>query len=181
MGKFLSKLSSVFNNVKDARILLLGLDAAGKTTLLYKFKLNETVNTLPTIGFNCEEVQYKNVRFAMWDVGGQDKIRALWRYYYQNCDAVIFMVDSADKDRFAEAANELQKMMNEDQLRNASLLVFANKQDLPRAASLDKIASELQLNSLPSSRRWHIEASNAVTGEGIYEGLDWLSQSLTTK
>eukprot|EP00961_Rhodomonas_salina_P253159 3421244-Rhodomonas_salina.3 len=169
MGKILSKIQSVFNNVKDARILLVGLDAAGKTTLLYKFKLNETLNTIPTVGFNCEEVQYKNIRFTMWDVGGQDKIRPLWRYYYQNCDAVIFMVDSSDSERLGEARNELQKMLNDDELRHASLLVLANKQDLPTAEPVDKIAKGLQLTNLPSTRKWRIEATNAITGQGIYE------------
>jgi small GTP-binding protein len=181
MGKILSKIHSVFNNVKDARIVLVGLDAAGKTTLLYKFKLNETLSTVPTVGFNCEEVQYKNVCFTMWDIGGQDKIRRLWKHYYQNCDAVIFMVDSSDTERFGEAREELQKMMNDDELRNAALLVLANKQDLPTAQPLDRIVKELQLTNLPSTRNWRIESTNAVTGQGIYEGLEWLSRALPQK
>eukprot|EP00961_Rhodomonas_salina_P269315 3638633-Rhodomonas_salina.3 len=178
MGNFLAKVTKLFNNTKNARIVLVGLDAAGKTTVLYKFKLNETVNTIPTIGFNVEEVQYKNINFLMWDVGGQEKIRALWSYYYQNTDAVIFMVDSADPDRFEEARAELHKMLGDDMLRNSVFLVLANKQDLPTSVPVDKVASAMGLTTQPSSRKWFIQSTNAVTGEGLYEGLDWLSANL---
>mmetsp|Transcript_92473 Transcript_92473/g.138504 ORF Transcript_92473/g.138504 Transcript_92473/m.138504 type:complete len:208 (+) Transcript_92473:215-838(+) len=152
MGIYLAKLASVFDRTRDARILLVGLDGAGKTTLLYKFKLNETVTTIPTIGFNTEEVQYKNIRFSMWDVGGQEKIRALWKHYYVGCSAVIFMVDSADRDRLSEAKDELQNMLNDDELRDAIVLVMANKQDLPNAASTDTVAQALQLRKLGGNR-----------------------------
>eukprot|EP00286_Rhodomonas_abbreviata_P030124 CAMPEP_0181303478 /NCGR_PEP_ID=MMETSP1101-20121128/8581_1 /TAXON_ID=46948 /ORGANISM="Rhodomonas abbreviata, Strain Caron Lab Isolate" /LENGTH=181 /DNA_ID=CAMNT_0023409057 /DNA_START=100 /DNA_END=645 /DNA_ORIENTATION=+ len=178
MGLFLSKVANIFNNTKDARIVLVGLDAAGKTTVLYKFKLNETVNTIPTIGFNVEEVQYKNINFLMWDVGGQEKIRPLWKHYYRGCHAVIFMVDSVDQDRFDEARKELQLIVNDDELRNAAVLVLANKQDLAGAAPVDQIAKAMGLLNLPSTRKWHVHATNAVTGEGLYEGLDWLAAEL---
>src|SRR5271168_1104299 len=89
-------------------------------------------------GFNVETVEYKNIQFTVWDVGGQDKIRPLWRHYFQNTQGIIFVVDSNDRDRVVEAREELQRMLNEDELRDALLLVFANKQDLPvcRANSL---------------------------------------------
>jgi ADP-ribosylation factor 1/2 len=83
------------------------------------------------IGFNVETVEYKNIQFTVWDVGGQDKIRPLWRHYFQNTQGIIFVVDSNDRDRIVEAREELQRMLNEDELRDALLLVFANKQDLP--------------------------------------------------
>lgn len=82
-------------------------------------------------GFNVETVEYKNIQFTVWDVGGQDKIRPLWRHYFQNTQGIIFVVDSNDRDRVVEAREELQRMLNEDELRDAILLVFANKQDLP--------------------------------------------------
>ena len=78
-----------------ARIVLVGLDNAGKTTILYKLKLGEVVTTIPTIGFNVESVVYKNISMTVWDVGGQTKIRPLWQHYYENTDAVIYAVDSA--------------------------------------------------------------------------------------
>ena len=77
------------------KTLLLGLDAAGKTTILYKMKLGEVVSSVPTIGFNVETVEYKKIKFQTWDIGGQKKIRMLWRHYYQNTDCLIFVVDSS--------------------------------------------------------------------------------------
>merc|ERR1719247_83816 len=101
---------------KDMRILMVGLDAAGKTTILYKLKLGEVVTTIPTIGFNVETVEYKNICFTVWDVGGQDKIRRLWRHYYQNTQGLIFVVDSNDRDRIEDAKEELHKMLIEDEI-----------------------------------------------------------------
>merc|ERR1712153_271273 len=91
----------------------------------YKFKLGEVVTTIPTIGFNVETVEYKNLNFTVWDVGGQDKIRPLWRYYYQGTNALIYVVDSNDRDRTEDAREELMKMLDEDEMRDAVLLVFA--------------------------------------------------------
>eukprot|EP01044_Picomonas_judraskeda_P032226 COSAG03_NODE_12368_length_550_cov_1.141907_1_plen_146_part_10 len=125
-----------------------GLDAAGKTTVLYQLKLGEVVTTIPTIGFNVETVEHKNLTFTVWDVGGKDKIRPLWRHYYQNTQAVIFIVDSNDRDRLDEAHDELHRMLSEDELRAASLLVLANKQDLPNALSTQVIADRLRLHTL---------------------------------
>ena len=133
MGGMFSKIWQRFLGKKEMRILMVGLDAAGKTTILYKLKLGEVVTTIPTIGFNVETVEYKNISFTVWDVGGQDKIRLLWRHYYQNTQGLIFVVDSNDRDRVDDAREELHKMLSEEELREAVLLVFANKQDLPGA------------------------------------------------
>merc|ERR1711892_1372222 len=148
-------LSSVFGRLfgkKQMRILMVGLDAAGKTTILYKLKLGEIVTTIPTIGFNVETVEYKNISFTVWDVGGQGKIRPLWRHYYQNTQGVIFVVDSSDRERIQESHDELHKMLNEDELRDAIVLVFANKQDLPNALSVTELTEKLGLNQL--RRKW---------------------------
>merc|ERR1719449_356830 len=123
----------MISSTREMRILMVGLDAAGKTTILYKLKLGEVVTTIPTLGFNVEEVQYKNINFTVWDVGGQDKIRKLWRYYYQNTQGLIFVVDCNDRDRIEDAREELAKILIEDEMRDAALLVFANKQDLPNS------------------------------------------------
>eukprot|EP00662_Eupelagonemidae_sp_cell21_P001877 gene1877-19270_t len=96
MGGSISKLFASMFGKKEVRMLMVGLDAAGKTTILYKMKLGEIVTTIPTIGFNVETVEYKNIKFTMWDVGGQDKLRPLWRHYFQNTNGVIFVVDSND-------------------------------------------------------------------------------------
>merc|ERR1719272_103926 len=97
------------------------------TTLLYKLKVGEVVTTVPTVGFNVEEVQYRNLRFTMWDIGGQDKIRKLWRHYYQGTQGLVYVVDSADRDRVDIAREELGKMLGEEEMRDAAVLVFANK------------------------------------------------------
>ncbi|KAK2848465.1 hypothetical protein Q7C36_010147 [Tachysurus vachellii] len=146
-------ISSIFGRLfgkKQMRILMVGLDAAGKTTILYKLKLGEIVTTIPTIGFNVETVEYRNICFTVWDVGGQDKIRPLWRHYFQNTQGLIFVVDSNDRERVAESADELSKMLQEDELRDAVLLVFANKQDLPNAMPVSELTDKLGLQSLRS-------------------------------
>merc|ERR1711943_132410 len=176
-GLLMSKVFGKLVGKKEMRILMVGLDAAGKTTILYKLKLGEIVTTIPTIGFNVETVEYKNISFTVWDVGGQDKIRPLWRHYYQNTQGVIFVVDSNDRDRVGEARDELHRMLNEDELREAILLVFANKQDLPNAMNAAEITDKLGLHSLPQ-RNWYIQSTCATTGDGLYEGLDWLSSAI---
>ena len=148
---------------------MVGLDAAGKTTILYKLKLGEVVTTIPTIGFNVETVEYKNISFTVWDVGGQDKIRPLWRHYYQNTQGLIFVVDSNDRERAEDAREELHRMLNEPELSSAVLLVFANKQDLPKAMPTAEVAEKLGLHSL-RGRVWHIQGTCATTGDGLYEG-----------
>jgi len=179
MGASFGKLFARLFGKEDMRILMVGLDAAGKTTILYKLKLGEIVTTIPTIGFNVETVEYKNINFTVWDVGGQDKIRPLWRHYFQNTQGLIFVVDSNDRERINEANEELQKMLNEDELRDAVLLVFCNKQDLPNAMSVAEVTDKLGLHSL-RNRKWYIQSTCATSGDGLYEGLDWLSNTLSS-
>merc|ERR1712194_538733 len=159
---------------------MVGLDAAGKTTILYKLKLGEVVTTIPTIGFNVETVEYKNIAFTVWDVGGQDKIRPLWRHYYTNTEGIIFVVDSNDRDRVDEARDELNRMLSEDELRDAVLLVIANKQDLPHAMPAAEVSEKLGLHNV-QRHKWFIQSACATTGDGLYEGLDWLSQTLASQ
>ncbi|KAG9273006.1 ADP-ribosylation factor 5 [Astyanax mexicanus] len=180
MGLTISSLFGRLFGKKQMRILMVGLDAAGKTTILYKLKLGEIVTTIPTIGFNVETVEYKNICFTVWDVGGQDKIRPLWRHYFQNTQGLIFVVDSNDRERVAESAEELAKMLQEDELRDAVLLVFANKQDLPNAMAVSELTDKLGLQSL-RSRTWYVQATCATQGTGLYEGLDWLSNELSKR
>ncbi|KAF4667164.1 Arf GTPase arf1, partial [Perkinsus chesapeaki] len=120
---------------------------------------------------------YKNISFTVWDVGGQDKIRPLWRHYYQNTQGIIFVVDSNDRDRIEDAKEELHRMLNEEELRDACVLVFANKQDLPNAMTAAEVTEKLGLHSL-RHRNWFIQSACATTGDGLYEGLDWLSKTL---
>merc|ERR1712151_423952 len=178
MGLTFTKLFQRLFAKKEMRILMVGLDAAGKTTILYKLKLGEIVTTIPTIGFNVETVEYKNILFTVWDVGGQDKIRPLWRHYFQNTQGLIYVVDSSDSERIAEAHSELNKMLKEDELRDCLVLVFANKQDLPNALSVTEVTTKLGLDNL-RGRKWYVQAATATQGTGLYEGLDWLSTELS--
>ena len=180
MGLFFSKVWSKLFGKKEMRILMVGLDAAGKTTILYQLKLGEVVTTIPTIGFNVETVEYKKINFTVWDVGGQDKIRLLWRHYYQNTQGLIFVVDSNDHDRIDDAREELQRMLAEEELKDAVVLVFANKQDLPGAMTPAEAVDKLGLNSL-RGRLWHIQGCCATTGDGLHEGLDWLGENVAAK
>ncbi|XP_048474903.1 ADP-ribosylation factor-like isoform X1 [Rhincodon typus] len=161
MGILMSLKNYLFST-KEMRILMVGLDAAGKTTILYKLKLGEIVTTIPTIGFNVETVEYKNISFTVWDVGGQDKIRPLWRHYFQNTQGLIFVVDSNDKERMSEAREELMQMLGEDELHDAVLLVFANKQvNLSQWQDLQEFA---YLNELVAQTV--ADPTNAVETEG---------------
>ncbi|CAG8450998.1 6855_t:CDS:2 [Ambispora leptoticha] len=157
---------------KEVRILILGLDGAGKTTILYRFQIGEVVTTIPTIGFNVETVTYKNIKFQVWDLGGQTSIRPYWRCYYANTDAVIYVVDSVDRDRINTAREELHAMLEEEELRESALLVFANKQDMDGAMSVTEVSDSLRLDTL-KNRQWTIYKTSAVKGDGLTEGLDW--------
>ena len=145
MGNFFSNLWKNFLGSRDVRILMVGLDAAGKTTIMYKIKMNETVKTIPTVGFNVETMEYKRLKITMWDVGGQDKIRVLWKHYYANTDCLIYVIDSCDRDRIEEASEELKKMLIDPELENACVLVYANKQDMNGALSPSEITEKLEL------------------------------------
>jgi len=159
---------------------MLGLDAAGKTTIVYKLKLGEVITTIPTIGFNVESVQYKNIHLCIWDTGGCDKIRPLWRHYMQGVNALIWVVDSNDRDRISESAKELEIVLKEEEMCDAALLVFANKQDLPNAMSVAEITDKMELHSKSKERKWFIQACCATSGDGLFEGLDWLSNCITS-
>ena len=178
MGNALSNFFKRMFGKMECRILMVGLDAAGKTTVLYYFKLGgELTHTLPTIGFNVETVEYKNLQFTVWDIGGQDRIRALWRLYYQETDAIIFVIDSHDKERILEAKVELHKLLREEDLQDAVLLIFANKQDLPDAMTTTEVSEKLGLLAL-RNRTWFIQATSAVLGQGLYQGLEWISEQV---
>lgn len=137
-------------------------------------------HTLHKTGFNVETLQFKSTTLTIWDVGGQDRIRPLWRHYFNNTQGIIYVVDSNDRDRIGIAREELSRMLHEDELNDAVLLVLANKQDLPKAMGVGEIVKELGLTEYPN-RVWHVQPSTATTGEGLHEGLSWLDQALKQK
>merc|ERR1719378_1250578 len=180
MGQLLSSALRALWGEDEVRVLVLGLDGAGKTTILYQLRCGEVVTTIPTIGFNVETVTYNNIKFQVWDLGGQTSIRPYWRCYYKNTDAIIYVVDSADTERLAVAKEELLAMLQEEELRDAILLVFANKQDVPGALKDAGVSDALGLDAL-RDRQWAIFKSSALKGQGLYEGLDFLVSAINQK
>jgi small GTP-binding protein len=180
MGIVFTKIWERMVSKEEMRIVMLGLDAAGKTTVLYKLKLGEVVTTIPTVGFNVERVEYRNISFTVWDVGGQDKIRRLWRHYFLGTQGLVFVVDSSDRDRVEDAREELMKVLGEVEMRDAALLVLANKQDLPNAMPAAELTEKLGLQGF-RARRWYIQSTCATSGDGLYEGMDWMSRVLSSR
>ena len=162
----------------NAWIAMIGLDYAGKTTILYKMKLGEVINTMPTIGFNMETTQYRNYIINTWDSGNYNYLRTVVRFYLMNSYAIIFVVDSTDIDRFDDAATALGKVLIEVEFNNAPLLVLANKQDLKNAVPPTEIANKLGLPKL-KNRTWRIQGTSILSVDGLYEGFDWIINQLS--
>jgi len=162
----------------EMRVVTLGLDGAGKTTILCKLKQGEFVVTIPTIGFNVETLEFKNVKITLWDVGGQHKLRPLWKHYYLNTQAVIFVLDAFNRERLQESRTELVKLLSEKELKDAALLILANKQDMTGCCTIEEIADSFSLYKLCCGRSWHIQACDAKSGLGLQDGLDWLCKQL---
>lgn len=172
MGSFFGKFFDLLSTKKDYRILMLGLDGAGKTTILYSLKLGSIfTSSLPTIGFNYETLEYKNVKLNVWDVGGQDKIRILWKHYFTNTKAIIYVIDSSDIERLEETRETLHSLCSDEELLDAPLLVFANKQDLATIGSMELKA---RLGLMELKRNVKMQETCALNGIGLKEGLDWL-------
>jgi small GTP-binding protein len=170
-------LLNLFNK-KETRVLMLGLDNSGKTTILYALKLNELITTIPTIGFNVESVKYKNLLLKIWDIGGQDKIRHLWKHYYINTNALIYVIDSSDTERFYIAKEEFYNIINEPDLQNIHILICANKTDIINENKnvISYIVDFFELEKLPN--KWLVQPTCAINRTGIYEGIEWLYEQL---
>ncbi|XP_026881438.2 ADP-ribosylation factor-like 4aa [Electrophorus electricus] len=182
MGNGLSDQSSLFSNLpfcKCLHIAILGLDSAGKTTVLYRLQLNEFVNTVPTKGFNSERVELLlgtsgKVVFHFWDVGGQERLRPLWKSYTRCTDGIVFVVDSVDVERLEEAKTELHKTIRSSENQGVPVLILANKQDLRNSLSLSEMMSMLALGELGPTTPWHLQPTCAIIGDGLTEGLEKL-------
>ncbi|KAM6958710.1 ADP-ribosylation factor-like 4ab [Aplochiton taeniatus] len=162
-------------------IVILGLDCAGKTTVLYRLRFNEFVNTVPTKGFNAEKIKVtlgagrrRTAAFHFWDVGGQEKLRPLWRSYTRCADGIVFVVDSVDGERVEEAKTELHKITRLAENQGVPVLVVANKQDLRHSLSLAEMERLLALPELSAATPWHLQPACAIIGEGLHEGLEKL-------
>ncbi|KAL3980247.1 WD and tetratricopeptide repeats protein 1 [Sarotherodon galilaeus] len=169
MGNGFSEQPSCLANIpffQSFHIAILGLDSAGKTTVLYRLQFNEFVNTVPTKGFNAEKVRvplggHKTVTFHFWDVGGQEKLRPLWKSYTRCTDGIIFVVDSVDAERMEEAKTELHKIAKSSENQGVPLLVKL-----------------LALKELGPATPWHLQPACAIIGEGLRDGLDKLHEMI---
>ena len=178
MGFILSKIIEFFSKSRNNfKIIILGIQNAGKTSILYRLSLGQLVKTTPTIGSNVEELSYNNVKFQAWDLGGQESTRSVWDVYYMNTDAVIYVIDSSDDEYLEESKAEFHKLIEHSALKNATILIFANKQDLPGAKDMNTIIQEYELFKI-KEHIWHIQACSAMKGEGLVTGIKWLSEQL---
>eukprot|EP01147_Barroeca_monosierra_P000739 gene739-4031_t len=165
---------------KSLRILMLGLDNAGKTTILRKFNGDDISTIMPTLGFNIQSLEYQGYTLDFWDVGGQKSLRSYWRNYFEKTDGLIWVVDCCDKRRLDDCRKELHALLQEERLVGASLLIFANKQDLPGALSSEVICDVLSLDNL-KGHHWKIQACSGVTGDGLVEGIDWMVNDISCR
>lgn len=188
MGKNSSLLDALPSAQGTLHVVMLGLDSAGKTTALYRLKFDQYLNTVPTIGFNCEKIKgtvgkAKGINFLVWDVGGQEKLRPLWKSYTRCTDGIVFVLDSVDIERMEEAKMELIRTAKSPDNSGVPILVLANKQDLPGAREPKELEKLLGLHELGGSAHgskegnahcWHVQPACAITGDGLHEGMEAL-------
>ncbi|XP_033112877.1 ADP-ribosylation factor-like protein 6 [Anneissia japonica] len=172
------------SNKKQAQVLCIGLDNSGKTTIINQLKPKDAQaeDIVPTIGFTVEKFRSLSVNFTVFDMSGQGKYRNLWEHYYKDAQAIIFVVDSSDKLRMVVAKEELEILLSHQAIssRCIPVLFFANKMDQRDAVSSVKCSNILDLDKI-KDKPWHICASNALTGEGLHEGIQWLTDQLGTQ
>ncbi|CAG9460530.1 unnamed protein product [Pedinophyceae sp. YPF-701] len=174
MGLFASKLLEWFSPTQEHKVVMIGLDNAGKTTILYRLHLGTVVAAYPTIGSNVEQVKVGGLTLQVWDLGGQTSLRESWLHYFKDTHAVVAVVDCADRARIPTAREEIWRVLQSEEGAGVAVLVLANKQDLPDAVSSGDLGRELRLDEL-RERHWHIQSCCALTGEGLREGMGWLS------
>ncbi|KAF5831892.1 ARF-like GTPase [Dunaliella salina] len=173
----LSLIRSLKKKEGEARILVLGLDNAGKTTILKCLSEEDITTITPTQGFNIKSLTRDGFNLKIWDIGGQKSIRPYWRNYFDATDALVYVIDSFDRKRIVESGSELDIILEEEKMKGVPLIVFANKQDLVGAMSADEIADELNLVAI-RDRPWQIQACSAKEGSGLTEGMEWLMKML---
>ncbi|KFQ34499.1 ADP-ribosylation factor-like 14, partial [Mesitornis unicolor] len=167
--------STKHSKVKPGNIVMLGLDSAGKSTLLYKFKCNDVFLTTPTIGFNVDMIETaKDFTLTFWDVGGQQKMRQVWCNFLENADGLLYVVDSSDKRRLEESKKEFELILKNEFMKSVPVVVLANKQDLPGALNAEEITRRFKMKKYCSDRNWYVQPCCAITGEGLSEALQRL-------
>ncbi|OMJ94177.1 hypothetical protein SteCoe_2658 [Stentor coeruleus] len=180
MGGSLTKLLQKIFSRKKLNICMLGLESSGKTTILYKLHLGEVIATCPTVGFNIETIKYKKLNLSIMDISGDMRYRVFWATYYQNSHGLIFVIDAEDRDKIETARDELYRVLEHNSVKNTPILVLANKQDLLGAMSAMEVLEKLQLFKI-KDRPWHLQATCALSGEGLSQGLNRLVQMINNK
>ena len=165
---------------KEIRLLMLGLDNAGKTTIVKKFNAEDVDLISPTLGFNIKTLHFNGFKLNIWDVGGQTSLRSYWRNYFEETDGLIWVVDSSDRARLNDCKKELHLLLQQERLAGASLLVFANKQDIAGALTQHEIRDVLSLDDI-TSRHWRIAACSGYTGAGLLDGVDWVVKDIASR
>ncbi|KAM8888116.1 ADP-ribosylation factor-like protein 4D [Synchiropus splendidus] len=182
MGNQLTDMApntSFLPNLQTLHVVVVGLDSAGKTSLLYRLKLKDFVETIPTKGFNMEKVKLavggsRVINFQVWDVGGQEKLRPLWKSYTRRTDGIVFVVDSTEVERMEEAKVELHKITRTSENQGVPVLILANKQDLDSALALSEVEKLLSVHELSMYTLYHVQSCSAVDGQGVQQGLERL-------
>ncbi|XP_061787695.1 ADP-ribosylation factor-like protein 4D [Nerophis lumbriciformis] len=182
MGNHLGDMappSCFLPSFQRVHVVVVGLDSAGKTSLLYRLKLKDFVETIPTKGFNTEKVKVavggsRAVTFQVWDVGGQEKLRPLWKSYTRRTDGLVFVVDASEAERMEEARVELHKISRSSENQGVPVLVLANKQDLDAALPAGQVEKLLAVHELSACTPRHVHGCSAVDGEGVQQGLEKL-------
>jgi ADP-ribosylation factor-like protein 2 len=155
---------------KKMWILFLGLDNAGKSSVIKVFMGESIDDLLPALGFEIKTVECQGYRLGCWDVGGQTTIRAYWINYFEGTDGVVWVIDSTDRERFAFCKKELDSILQQERLASASLLIFANKQDIGGALASTEIRDALELDQI-QRRHWPIVPCSAATRAGVDDGI----------
>ncbi|KAH3761015.1 ADP-ribosylation factor family [Pelomyxa schiedti] len=166
------------------QILIIGLDASGKTTIINHINPKSSTSPddiVPTVGFEPQSFSKNNVNFTVFDMGGAARYRSMWSHYYESSSAIVFVVDSTDRLRLCVAKDELSEVLKHKSIarRPLPLLVLANKNDVKTALSGPEVAQALSLD-LIRDKSWTIVSTCALTGAGLEEGFRWLTDRLTS-
>ena len=158
------------------KILMVGLDGAGKTSILYRLKLNDYIQTVTTVGLNVETIVHKNLELLIFDVGGQ--ARSLWSYYFDNLDALVFVVDSTDKARLKIVREEMMRISEALKGHKYVMLLYMNKQDLDTKIEFSELIDSCGVNELKYPIDVIVQKCSALKGDGLIDGIEKLSDYL---
>ena len=179
MGNLCSAFQNIIplNSNLPSKILFLGLSGAGKTSILYRLKRDDSFEITPTIGFNVETVLSKSVSFTIWDVRGESRHSPLWRHFFAESKGIVFVVDAADPSTFCETKEALDWILSSDEIEGVLFVLLVNKQDLPQAATPSDVVKKIGLDKV-RDRKVHVQGTSVRTGEGLLEAMTELGRMI---